>query len=101
MRTAIFAAAAGVLLVSGCTAMRVTGRVLDSVTGEPAGNCYVTIGSRTFLTDFRGHFNAKVRRRKTETMNVTCPDHEPQVVLIDASRTRRPVVDVRMVPIRR
>jgi hypothetical protein len=88
-------------LLAGCTAMRVAGKVVNSETGQPAGNCYVTLASETVLTDFAGQYKTKVRRRKVKEMEVVCADYEPQAIAIDKSKSRRQVVDVEMVPARR
>lgn len=89
------------VLFTGCTGMRISGVVLDSETGDPAGNCYVTVAAETVLTDFAGQYRTKVRRRKVDQMEVICADYEPQTLTIDKSKSRRQVVDVQMVPIKR
>lgn len=88
-------------LSAGCSAMRISGTVVDSETGEPAGSCYVTVASETVLTDFAGKYKTKVRRRKVTTLDVVCNDYEPQSLTIDKSKSRRQVVDVEMTPVGR
>ena len=99
MRIGVAITALCAAMLGGC-AMTVTGMVSDSVTGDPAGQCGVTVATKTVVTDFRGHYVAKVRVGR-RPMTVVCPGYELQQLTVDSSQGRRPVMNVKMVPVKK
>jgi hypothetical protein len=86
-----------VMLVAGCTSMRVTGNITDSVTGDVVPNCGVTIGPRYISADGAGHFVVNARKSWGK-LDVVCAGYEPQSVEVDSSQSRYPTISILMTP---
>ncbi len=97
MNRRVLPALIAALALSACTSIRVSGFVLDKTTGDGIGACGIMLGRNYVHTDPAGHFSIKADYRD-KMMSLTAPGYVPLTVPIDASETRYPIVEIKLVP---
>jgi hypothetical protein len=84
--------------LSGC-AMRVSGFVTDSVTGDPVQRGTVKVGDRYAPIDSAGHFSIKTRFNTRDRFVFAAPGYVTQTVKVKHSQEQRfRDLDIRLVP---
>jgi len=85
-----------VLLLAGCTTVRVAGMVYDEATGDWINSCGITTGPKYYHTDSAGHYNLKTRA-DWKSMTFVAPGYETKSIPVDGSK-RFANVNVGLVP---
>jgi hypothetical protein len=96
-----YAALVALIVLAGCSSVRVQGFVTDAVTHEPVGSCQITIAKRYAHSDPAGHYSIVARRNEARKnpMNLNCKGYEPKSMNVWVFRTRSRNVDVQVTPI--
>jgi hypothetical protein len=97
MKTEVFATLLCVVLLGGCTSLRLTGTVMDDSTGDVVGTCGLQSGPKYAKVDSAGHFAVNVRKY-WKTATLTCAGYETQEIKIDGFATRYPQLTIRVKP---
>jgi hypothetical protein len=85
-------------VLSGC-AMRVSGFVTDSVTGDPVQRGTLTVGDRYASIDSAGHYSIKTRFNTRDKFVFAAPGYVTQTVKVKRSQELRfREFDIRLVP---
>ena len=87
-----------VLALPGC-AMRVSGFVTDSVTGEPVGRGHLTVGDRFASIDSAGHYSIKTRFNTKDRFVFSARGYVTQSVRVKINQEQRyRELNVQLVP---
>jgi hypothetical protein len=89
---------AGVVALSGCDSMRVSGFVTDAATGEPIHACGVMIQDAYTHVDTAGHYSIRAELYGSKKLSFIAGGYEGETVIVDASQTRYPKLDVQLQP---
>jgi hypothetical protein len=89
---------AGLFALSGCDAMRVSGFVTDAITGEPIQACGVMIQDGYTHVDTAGHYSIRAELYGSKKLSFIAGGYEEETVVVDASKTRYPKLDVQLQP---
>jgi hypothetical protein len=77
----------------------VSGTVTDQVTGEPIPlYCSITMGRGVRRTDHKGRYVINRGRYHARAIKFVAPGYQTVTLPVDWSQSRRPVIDVQMVP---